>query len=177
MRASYKNACFLSKLFSVDGYGITWALPTRGGVLVRQELVDKLALVTCPTFFDLGGLEFSGNFTPPAITTASSAVSVDGNGFEIGALAAAAAAAISALGAVTASPGHQTLRTSLSGIGAVSARSRYLRTTAAAAAAAAAAVQLQPLTIPAGQHITLYNATLLLTAEQVRTCRTVCVLG
>ncbi|KXZ50475.1 hypothetical protein GPECTOR_16g649 [Gonium pectorale] len=110
-----------------------------------QELVDKLAAVTGPTMLDLGGLEFSGAFAAPGSGSTRFAydpsVAVPGNMFR-----------------------HTTQRFGLigpNGGGAASSpNSRYRR------GGVIQAGVTQVLAVPPGQHVTLCNATILLTAEQ-----------
>ncbi|GIL61759.1 hypothetical protein Vafri_16142 [Volvox africanus] len=127
-----------------------------------QELVDRLATVNCPTLFDLGGCEFSGTFTPAPPLAPGGADGAKSPDFFSVAIAAVAAA--SALGGVTSPTMAHKAQNQRAGVqlddGNLSARSRYLRN------APGAGSQVQVLAIPPGQHITLNNATLLLTADQ-----------
>lgn len=101
-------------------------------LILLQELVDKLVMINCPTCLDLGGLEFSGSFNMPAMPDGSStAATTVAAAQRHSSVATAAAVATTALGAVL-SPAvqrQQVNRAPSHGAGAMTVRSRYLRTT------------------------------------------------
>ncbi|KAG2452138.1 hypothetical protein HYH02_003170 [Chlamydomonas schloesseri] len=130
-----------------------------------QELVDMMAAVAAPTIFDLGGLEFSGAVVPPPPP----------QGPQLPGHAHSSTSFYTATGADSeaSSPQPQRSRATFinpDGVGSVSINgrgsgtsngSRYRRHSGPIAPG-----RDQVIAIPPGQYITLYNATLLLTAEQ-----------
>eukprot|EP00198_Chlamydomonas_reinhardtii_P002959 XP_001692295.1 predicted protein [Chlamydomonas reinhardtii] len=133
-----------------------------------QELVDLMAAVTAPTIFDLGGLEFSGAVVPPPPP----------QGPQLAGHAHSSTSFYTASGmdSETSSPQPQRSRALFmnpDGVGSVSigrggsaanaaaGGSRYRRHSGAIAPG-----RDQVIAVPPGQYITIYNATLLLTAEQ-----------
>ncbi|KAG2425060.1 hypothetical protein HXX76_013969 [Chlamydomonas incerta] len=133
-----------------------------------QELVDLMAAVTAPTIFDLGGLEFSGAVTPPpppqgpqlpghahSSTSYYTATGVDSEATSPQPQRSRALFLNpDGVGSVTINRGGSAAAAGASG-------SRYRRHSGPIAPG-----RDQVIAIPPGHYITLYNATLLLTAEQ-----------
>ncbi|KAG2488578.1 hypothetical protein HYH03_012897 [Edaphochlamys debaryana] len=137
-----------------------------------QELVDKLASITAPTLLDLGGLEFSGSFSIPE--TASGSPSPSPSRHRRDAAGAASpgpgpgpvldesflddGASPRSPHASQAQPESPHIRTLRFAHGGSNMRRR--------GGGSLASPLDQVIFVPPGQHVTIYNATLLLTAQQ-----------